>query len=219
MTLKPTSSRGGGGAGTIALIESTDNSVSVANGSGPDVDLSVAPAGLVPLTFQNVDASPALLDFATIDQTFAELVLVAFLQAQNGTPPNLVLTFNGDSGAHYDFQGVAAAGASVGTSLTLANAGVVWGTLPSATSVFFSRFELHIPGYTTATNHKVARLSMDQIRGTGGGNFEQDEVSIAWESASPITQITLATNGGGSTAFSVGSAAWLYGRGPGWNIA
>jgi hypothetical protein len=219
MPLKPTSSSGGGGAGTITLIESTDNSVSVTDGGGPDVDLSVAPAGLVPLTFQNVDASPAQFDFAGIAQTYAELVLVAFLQAQNGTPPNLVLTFNGDSGAHYDFQGVAASGASIGTSITLASAGVVWGTLPSATSVFFSRLELVIPGYTTTTNHKVARLSMDQIRGTGSGNLEQDEVTIAWESASAIDEITLATNGGGSSAFAVGSAAWLYGRGPGWNIA
>lgn len=218
MTLKPTSSRGGGGAGSIVLIESTDNSVGVDNGSGPDVDLSVSPPGLSELVFVNVDASPSTFDFQGIPQTYAELVLVAYVQAQNGTPPNLVLTFNGDGGAHYDYQGVSASGASIGTSINLAQAGVTWGTLPSATSVFFSRVELVIPGYTNSTNNKVARLAMDNIRGTSSGNLEYDEVTIGWESAAPITRVTLATNGGGSTAFSVGSAAWLYGRGFGWNI-
>jgi hypothetical protein len=212
------SSAGGGGAGTITEVESTDNTVSVTDGTGPIVDLSVAPGGLVPLAFVNVDASPQPFDFTSIAQTYAELVLVAYLQAQNATPPNLVLTFNGDGGSHYDFQGVSASGASIGTSITLANAGVVWGTLPSATSVFFSRFELVIPGYTNTTNHKVARLAMDNIRGTGSGNLELDEVTIGWESAAAINRITLVTNGGASTAFAVGSAAWLYGRGPGWNI-
>lgn len=219
MPLKPTSSAGGGGAGTITTIESTDGSVGIDNPTGPDVDLSVAAGGLVGLSFSNVDASPAVLDFSGIAQTYAELVLVAFLQAQNGTPPNLVLTFNGDGGAHYDYQGVSAAGASIGTSINLAQAGVTWGTLPVQPTAFFSRVEVVIPGYTSSTGHKVIRLTMDNVRGESSGNLELDEVTIGWESAAPITQVTLATNGGASTAFAVGSAGWLYGRGPGWQLA
>lgn len=219
MGLKPAQSGGGGGAGSITLIESSDSTVNVTDGSGPTVDLTITPGGLQGLVFTNVDASPAVLDFSGIAQTYAELVLVALVQAQNGTPPNIVLTFNGDSSSIYDYQGVSASGASVGTSITLASAGVIWGTLPSQPGAFFSRVEVVIPGYTSTVAHKVARLAMDNVRGTSSGNLELDEVTIGYRSASAITQVTLATNGGGSTAFAVGSAAWLYGRGPGWNLS
>lgn len=120
-----------------------------------------------------------------------------------------VVTFNGDTGAHYDQafirnnNGAASAGESAaGTSLNL-------GYFPaaSATASFFGSAQWLIPNYDNASNFKAgnAQFGFFAITATAEQSWQ---TAFQWHSTSALNQIKVATSAGN---FVTGSRMTIYG--------
>jgi hypothetical protein len=121
----------------------------------------------------------------------------------------LILTFNNDSGAHYDWQMNVAVNASAVGAVGNADTSVAIAILPAATATAGAPgiVKIVIPCYSDTTFHKVflAQASEFRTEGTPTAQFVR-QVGGLWRDTSAINRITIKPTTG---AFIAGSKAVL----------
>jgi len=177
------------------------------------------PAGLpggnfVKIAEQVLGADAASVTFSSIPQNFTHLKLVCYgriTQAIQGN--NILLRFNGDTGANYDYQILAAFAASAGNSESFAQTGIVVGDFTAAnasTSTQAALSESLIPVYAGTTFDKNIVSHNGVKYGTSTTNMQAEVCVGFWRSTAAINSITLYVGSGNIKAGSVFS---LYGIG------
>jgi hypothetical protein len=147
-----------------------------------------------------------------IPQTWKHLQIVASLRtAIASSTDNVLLRFNNDSGANYDFLGAYhqnATGAAIFSGFAVAGAGL--GYAPGST-IRAARFGAHIveiPSYADAVREKHCAskfgfVDASATSSTGG------VIESAWRNTAAITRVQLLNSSG--LAFADGSRVTLYG--------
>lgn len=138
-------------------------------------------------TFSGIDTLIAALDF-----TARHLVLLVNGQASTGTP-DILVRFNADTGANYNYQNLKGAGASDTALQSGAQTSVKIGSLPSAANVFGGGSVL-IPAAFLATTYK----SFENLAGEAESNIEA--VAGYWKNQAAITSITVLLSAGNMAA-------------------
>lgn len=153
----------------------------------------------------------AAITFASIPQAFSHLRIVGYARTDGAvTVQDMLMRFNGDSGANYDRQylsgavSTAAAGESFGTT------GLGVSSVPGASAAanLFAPFDIVTPYYSQGSNHKASVSCWAYKYGTASGNLGVGMMSHFWRSAAAITQVSLHPTSGN---FVAGTRVTLYG--------
>ena len=175
--------RSGGGGGAISQIFSSTAGASVSN-----------------------------FDITSIPGTFTVLRLISFLRDDSaGAGPTVPqVTFNGDTGANYDFaqvffQSPSASGSSGSSQTHGFGGGEVQG---GSAANLFAPGELVIPFYANTTGFKIG-FSFQGSDFSNSALSTSGTIGFTWRSTAAITRITVTPNLG--SHFVAGSAVVLYG--------
>jgi hypothetical protein len=147
----------------------------------------------------------------SIPGTYHHLKLVLIARGDTlATSTNVLLTFNADTGAHYDFEGFQASGTTVAAfqNLALTNAFLANMASGSAAAGLASQTSVEIAGYAGTAFQKTFITQNGMERATTTGNLFAVYGTGYWRSTAAITRITLTPAAGN---FDVGSAFYLYG--------
>lgn len=163
-----------------------------------------------PLADLILGSPTSVFDFTSIDAGFAHLLLVAYLRTSGTvTADQLVVRFNNDSAADYDYQRMTAANAALSSAAlaaqTIGRGGVYPGASDGANR--FGAVSILIPYYAGASNFKTY-LAQSAAVDANAANSTLDTTSGVWRSASPINRVTLFTSTG---SFTADSRVTLYG--------
>ena len=167
-------------------------------------------AGGMTLISDQTLGSAGTFDFTGIAGTFRHLQLEYQLLATNGSAVAVLLQFNGDTGANYQYQVIAASAtgpASVSQSAPATAMRI--GSAPQIASGWSGISVVHIPNYAATTFRKMIISISGRADGTGTGNMVVENDAGFWDNAAAITQLTIFP-GAGST-FETGSRVTLYG--------
>lgn len=152
------------------------------------------------------------LDITSIPGTFAHLEI--FLYARGATAASstgVVVRFNNDSGANYDWHQLAGAG-TVSATLTEAvaatSAQVGAMAAASAPANLFTGMVINVQHYAGATNQKVALARTAMKQANSAGNIYNLSNSVHWRSAAAINRITLIPGAGD---FAIGTRVTIRG--------
>jgi hypothetical protein len=197
----------------------TANKVLGADGAGTsswrqvaaaDIAAGAMPTKLVGFTL----ASPAALDFPSISNAYASLLLIIHgrLTAAAQAVDSLILRANADTGANYYNQRVLGSGTSVSAGETQADTAAQLGALPAATSpggTYFSAVVVFLPGYASASGfHPILTLNT-VMYGASAGLLQARFETCHWATAAPITRLQV--QGLAAASLATGSRATLYG--------
>jgi hypothetical protein len=155
---------------------------------------------------QNVlGAGAASITFSSIPATYTDLYLS--LQARGDTAAqttNVVMTFNGDGGANYDW--VQSGGS---TATATADTKMILSSMPAAsnTANFASVTQFYIYNYTRTTFQKSA-LALQGQRNNSSPTVALIQTFGDWNSTAAITSVTLTPAAGN---FITGTTATLWG--------
>lgn len=155
----------------------------------------------------------ASVTFGDIPQTFRHLQLVCQARSDRATESDQVLLrFNGDTGANYDFQFITANSATVSSLATRAATSIQVGLAEAANSraANFAPIIIFIPGYVRGG---AERWILSQAGVFGDVSADTDlfmrDYRGRWRDTDPITSITILPNVGPN--FVSGSRFQLYG--------
>lgn len=167
----------------------------------------------VPVVLANstLSGAAASIDFTSISQSWAHLMIVAYLRGDTASTSTAgLMRFNGDTAANYDYQTQTGRAATAAAAETFAAAYIETGSVPANTAGanLFSVNVIRIPHYAQATNNKSASISAGLKYGTATTNQIVYGIAGFWRSNSAITQVTLLPVAGN---FNTGSRATLYG--------
>ena len=170
-------------------------------------------SGALSVIGENVLAAPAAsIDFSSIPGTYRHLLIEFWgrtTEANTGT--GLVIHFNGDTAANYDYQRdfgnatTPSATSAAGTATPLA--GFVPGA--SATAGRAGASSILIPAYASTAFNKVALQVGGSVQTTATTGFLGENGFVNWRSTAAITQVTLKLQSGAN--FATGTIATLYG--------
>lgn len=124
---------------------------------------------------------------------------------------NVVVTWNNDSGANYDFiRTQNSAGTVAGSTGTGGTSGLA-GTVPGANDAANNFGSLHgwVPAYDGTTNKKSGRWQSDGADATAA-NSVQTDIGFCYRSTSAISRLKIASNTGGAN-LKAGSRLIIYG--------
>lgn len=153
----------------------------------------------------------ASIDFTSIPATFAHLLLVLIGRGDAVlTEVDVLLRFNGDSGANYDDQGVGNNAATTAfafqdSAATAIKIGSI--TAASSTASTPGAIRAEIPQYAGAVFHKVA-VAVDGRFDDTAGTYRVAARAGRWRSAVAANRVTLLPASGN---FIIGTRATLYG--------
>lgn len=167
----------------------------------------------VPVMLANstLSGSAASIDFSSISQSWAHLMLVIYARSDTAAASTtMLMRFNADTAANYDYQQVAGQAATASAAETFAASSIYCGGMPAntATANVFGAYVIHIPYYSQGTNNKAATIGASFKQGTATTNMVRHALAGFWRSNSAITQITLLAGAGNLVS---GSRATLYG--------
>lgn len=138
-------------------------------------------------------ASAASIDVTGISATYANLMISVYVRGDvAATTTPLLMRFNGDSGANYDFQQLIGSTATASASETFASTSMQVGYCPgsTATANVFSGAEVFIPHYAGSSNNKSA-LSLSGLKFSAvSGGMNVIIIGCNWRSNAAINQIT-----------------------------
>jgi hypothetical protein len=154
------------------------------------------------------EATEANITFSSIPATFNHLILFGQIRSNYATlGDNLLVRFNSDSGANYDYVAVITGSVDQyvagGTSALIA-------TVPgsSASASIVMTFEAKIPFYAKTNWYKNILSNSGKMPDTTSTHFEFRAVSNQWRSTNAINAIEIRLNSGQIVQNSIAS---LYG--------
>lgn len=157
--------------------------------------------------------SAASIDITSISATYANLMLSVYARGDNAaTTTSVLMRFNGDAGANYDWQQLRGAAAVASAAEAFANTTLATGVAPGNTAGanLFGALDIFIPHYAGSTNNKTfVSVSCAKV-GTTTGLILVDHFGGGWRSNAAINQITLLPTSGN---FVTGTRATLYALG------
>lgn len=152
----------------------------------------------------------ASVDITSIPATYRHLRLVVIGRGDTAAlATNLLLRYNNDSAANYDwvlssYQGASGSGSTQAAAQTAARVGTLLAA--SATAGDPTLADVFIPAYAGTTFRKVS--STVQNLGNGTNTMGADQLSAKWNSTAAINRITLLPAAGN---FAAGTTVTLYG--------
>jgi hypothetical protein len=153
----------------------------------------------------NATGSSATLEFASIPQTFTDLVVkISLRQSSNNGNPYTPITFALNSSATNKTSRYLL-GEGTGVSGTSYTEFYAWTPSSLATANTFSSIELYLPNYTGSTNKSIS------LDGATENNATANMLAIGaalWSNTAAITGVSFTTTAGN---FVTGSTASLYG--------
>ena len=125
------------------------------------------------------------------------------------TTTTVVLTFNGDTGANYNWERTSATGSSTASAESLSQASIEVANMPaaSATSGRATLLEVFIAGFLDTNFHKSLYATSHFSYNDSTANTQHRTYSGTWRSSAAITSITLAPGAGN---FAPGTYICLY---------
>lgn len=158
-------------------------------------------------------ASAATIDITGIVNSYAHLLVVASWRGDNASTQNVLMRFNNDSGANYDYQIWAAAAASTTAAESFAQTGLRVGELTGtgATAGYFNGASIIIPNYAGTTANKNYLTLSGQKSGTLSGTLGVEIFSGGWRTVgTAINRLTFLPAAGN---FIAGTRLTVYGLG------
>lgn len=160
---------------------------------------------------QTVSGAGATLDFTGIANTYQHLWLIVEGRSDTAaTSTNLLMRFNGDTSAIYDWERYDAGAATVSAGESIAATSLMVGEITGATATA-SRpglCEILIPNYAETSFFKSFRSGGGFTPTATSGNIVYRGNFGLWRSTVAITQVTFLPLAG---SFIAGSRASLYG--------
>jgi hypothetical protein len=158
-------------------------------------------------------ASAASIDVTGISNTYAHLMVTVYARGDvASTGVNVIMRFNGDAAANYDYQVVAGFAATAAAAETFAASGVLIGGIPANTAGanLFGQADVFIPHYAASSNNKQF-VSMNIYKtGTATTNMTIQLLGGSWRSNAAINQVTLLPTSGN---FVAGTRATIHALG------
>lgn len=186
----------------------------VTSASAVAISGSGGAGGLIVLYDNTLSGSAASLDTGVNGIAGGHHDLFIFIYARTdrvATEDNITLTFNGDTGAHYNSERLQAAATalsgleSTAASSLLPNATV---TSASATSGIFSMLRITVPSYDNTVGFKIVEATASALaEGAVSGLFHG--FAGMWQSTAAVTQLTVKSATGSN--FIAGSRLAVYG--------
>jgi hypothetical protein len=158
-----------------------------------------------------LSASAANIDFQSIPSQFAHLIVECYLRGDTAaTSVSVVLRFNNDTAANYDFQLLTGVGATAGAAEVFADVGIRVGTAPANTAGanLFNALTIEAPHYANSANNKATSSAYGYKVGTATSNILVGASAGFWRSSAAITRVTVFPSAGN---FVSGSRVTLYG--------
>jgi hypothetical protein len=157
-----------------------------------------------PIATQTVGTAIGTVTFASIPQTYTDLVLVVTSADNTDNTRATLLRFNSDTGTNYSFTEFYGNGASALSSRqnNFTSAPLAYFVAPD-TTLGNSINVAHIMNYSNTTTYKTVFARENSLSAYGGAGLM---VSL-WRSTSAITSINVIESGN----FKVGSTFTLYG--------
>ena len=151
----------------------------------------------------------ASITFSSIPATYKHLLILLSGQCDNAAEQNLLMRFNGDTGANYHWQLMQGSGATAAASSSASQTAIIPGSvLGSAHTNRAGSSYIFIPEYTGTTWHKNSLSQGGRIKNDTANDFIFQTFFGHWKSTAAITSITLLPATGN---FQIGSIATLYG--------
>ena len=206
----------GGTSGTpTRLAAGTTGQILQTNGSS-NVPTWVA-QGLTLISSNILGTASSSVTFSSIPGTFNNLRLVVGGRHSNTSQDYIVIQFNGDASANYDYEGFYFGG--VGNSGTT-NLGAFQGTSTASPQIAYLNgsngpgstpglADIFIPQYAGTTFYKTATSDGTNHGTTAYTGIQGVKLVTSWHNAAAITSILLKMGGGGN--FITGSWFYLYG--------
>ena len=156
---------------------------------------------------QTLGADATTITFASIPQTFDDLVIVLSARASVSGWPAMLMRFNTDTGSNYSYRIIEGSGASAssfgGTSTTSIIAANLGGAGNTANT--FGNVEIYVPNYRSNAFKSVSSSSVTETNAT---TAYIDAIAGLWSSTAAITQIDVLPSTG---YFVTNSSFFLYG--------
>lgn len=146
-----------------------------------------------------LSSSASSVTFSSIPGTYRDLVLVITAQ-RTGSPINMGLRFNGDTGSNYTGVYMTGTGSGTPPSGTLSSTNAQIDVYPYAPSTGFNNYIIHIMDYSATDKHKTF------LRRTNEASLATEAAAHRWASTAAITSINLAMS-----SMNTGSTFALYG--------
>jgi hypothetical protein len=170
----------------------------------------------MPNTFELIASSTvgsggaASIDFTSIAASWTDLFLVHSCRVNDTGNADMVVQFNGDTGANYSFRRLNSSGIGVTSDAGSSNAlfglaGLANGT--SSTASTFGNTTVYIPNYKASTTKSISYDSVVEINSATGNNLALG--AAIWTDTAAITSIKLRAFSGNN--FLQHSTAYLYG--------
>lgn len=161
-------------------------------------------SGGMQLIQKQVVVSPvASISVSSIPQTYTNLMLVITGLTSNGTPANLLIQFNGDTGNNYFTSGIICAVGGVAWNGSNGTSSAFIGSLDNAGS---SSVNAWINAYSQTA--LVKTLNCMGIFNNPTFNAGSSQGGVVWNSAAAITSLVLTLSAGN---FVAGTTCSLYG--------
>lgn len=137
--------------------------------------------------------SAASINLTGLPTTYAHLVIVAYLRSDTvavGDP--LLLRFNGDTAANYDWQRLTGNNATASAGASVGQTSIRTGFIAAASSGAnrFGAVRIEVPFYGGTANDKTV-TAISGFADSTAANSQVEQNSGIWRSTAAITQVTV----------------------------
>lgn len=165
----------------------------------------------IQLASSQLTGASASFDLTSIPQVYNHLKLVMSLRGDDAsTGVNVLVRFNGDAGANYDFEQLEAYATSTSAAESFGSTfwTVAGAPAASAPASAFAAITIWIPQYSYASALKTALSDYSVEYAASSGNLRRGMIGGVWHNTAAINRITILAAAGN---WVVGSRVSLYG--------
>jgi hypothetical protein len=155
-------------------------------------------ATYTPLATVTLGSAASSVTFSSIPATYRDLILVITAQ-RTGTPLNVAMRFNGDSGSNYSSVYMSGTGSSAATGI-VSSTGFQLDLYPYPPSSGFNNYIVQMMDYSATDKHKPIL-----VRVNDAGNATEASAG-RWASTAAVNSLALTLSN-----FNTGSTFNLYG--------